>query len=149
MTKSGFFSSFDDVWMLDGVRTPMVDYCGALGHISPTDLGIKVGREVLARNGVPGEHTIQNGDFITMDFGARVKGYLSDMTRTVAMGSVSDEMEAVYQLVLKAQLAALAAAFLHEDRGAAPLLAIMASVAAGSILCTLWVIWRERRLMGR
>ncbi len=55
MTKSGFFSSFDDVWMLDGVRTPMVDYCGALGHISPTDLGIKVGREVLARNGVPGE----------------------------------------------------------------------------------------------
>lgn len=47
-----------------------------------------------------------------------------------------------------AGLAALAAAFLHEDRGAAPLLAIMAGVAAGSILCTLWVIWRERRLMG-
>ena len=28
---SGFFSGFQDVWMLDGVRTPMVDYCGALG----------------------------------------------------------------------------------------------------------------------
>ena len=40
MASKGFFSAFDDVWMLDGVRTPMVDYCGALGHISPTDLGI-------------------------------------------------------------------------------------------------------------
>ena len=48
-----------------------------------------------------------------------------------------------------AGLAALAAAFLREDRGAAPLLAIMAAVAAGSILCTLWVIRRERRLTGR
>ena len=48
MATPGFFSSFDDVWMLDGVRTPMVDYCGALGHISPTDLGIKVARAVLA-----------------------------------------------------------------------------------------------------
>ncbi len=55
-TSKGFFSHFDDVWMLDGVRTPMVDYCGALGHISPTDLGIKAARAVLARSGVPGEH---------------------------------------------------------------------------------------------
>ena len=55
MASKGFFSSFDDVWMLDGVRTPMVDYCGALGHISPTDLGIKAAREALARVGVPGE----------------------------------------------------------------------------------------------
>ena len=54
MATPGFFSSFDDVWMLDGVRTPMVDYCGALGHISPTDLGIKVARAVLERTGVPG-----------------------------------------------------------------------------------------------
>ncbi len=56
MAPKGFFSSFDDIWMLDGVRTPMVDYCGALGHISPTDLGIKAARAVLARAGVPGEH---------------------------------------------------------------------------------------------
>ena len=53
MASKGFFNAFDDVWMLDGVRTPMVDYCGALGHVSPTDLGIKVAREALARNGVP------------------------------------------------------------------------------------------------
>jgi acetyl-CoA C-acetyltransferase len=54
MAAKGFFSHFDDVWMLDGVRTPMVDYCGALGHISPTDMGIKVARAVLERSGVPG-----------------------------------------------------------------------------------------------
>jgi len=56
MASQGFFSSFNDVWMLAGVRTPMVDYCGALGHISPTDLGIKAAREALARAGVPADH---------------------------------------------------------------------------------------------
>ena len=54
MAQQGFFNAFQDVWMLDGVRTPMVDYCGALGHISPTDLGIKAARAVLERSGVPG-----------------------------------------------------------------------------------------------
>jgi acetyl-CoA C-acetyltransferase len=53
MTAKGFYAGFDDVWMLDGVRTPMVDYCGAFGDLSPTDMGIKVAREVLARSGVP------------------------------------------------------------------------------------------------
>ncbi|MFZ9286831.1 MAG: thiolase family protein [Burkholderiaceae bacterium] len=52
MSTKGFFQSFDDVWMHEGVRTPMVDYCGALGHVSPTDLGIKVAREALKRSGV-------------------------------------------------------------------------------------------------
>jgi acetyl-CoA C-acetyltransferase len=56
MANKGFFNAFDDIWMLDGVRTPMVDYCGALGHISPTDLGIKAARETLARAGVPAAH---------------------------------------------------------------------------------------------
>ena len=54
MAAKGFFSQFNDVWMLDGMRTPMVDYCGALGHISPTDMGIKAARAVLERSGVPG-----------------------------------------------------------------------------------------------
>jgi acetyl-CoA C-acetyltransferase len=54
MASPGFFSHFDDVWMLDGVRTPMVDYCGALGHISPTDLGIKAAKAALERSGVAG-----------------------------------------------------------------------------------------------
>jgi acetyl-CoA C-acetyltransferase len=49
----GSFQSFADVWLLDGLRTPMVDYCEALGGVSPTDMGIKVARELLARTGVP------------------------------------------------------------------------------------------------
>ena len=52
MASKGFFNAFDDVWMHEGVRTPMVDYCGALGHISPTDLGIKAAREALKRAGI-------------------------------------------------------------------------------------------------
>ncbi|MFN5097854.1 MAG: acetyl-CoA C-acyltransferase, partial [Limnohabitans sp.] len=52
MSSKGFFNAFADVWMHEGVRTPMVDYCGALGHISPTDLGIKAAREALKRAGI-------------------------------------------------------------------------------------------------
>ena len=43
---------------------------------------------------------IQDGDFITMDFGAMYKGYCADMTRTVAVSYVTDEMEKVYMTVL-------------------------------------------------
>lgn len=43
-------------------------------------------------HGVPGEKTIQAGDFVTMDFGCIYDGYCSDMTRTVAVGHVTDEM---------------------------------------------------------
>jgi len=53
MSQTGFFNAFDDVWMHEGVRTPMVDYCGALGHISPTDMGIKAAREALKRADIP------------------------------------------------------------------------------------------------
>jgi acetyl-CoA C-acetyltransferase len=53
MTSKGFYAGFDDVWMIDGVRTPMVDYCTHFGGVSPTDLGIKVAREALRRSGVP------------------------------------------------------------------------------------------------
>lgn len=42
-----------------------------------------------------------------MDFGAVVNGYCADMTRTVAVGEVSGEQKEVYDVVLKAQQAAL------------------------------------------
>lgn len=58
-------------------------------------------------HGVPSGKMIENGDFITMDFGAVVEGYHSDMTRTVAVGSVTDEQRLVYETVLKAQKNAL------------------------------------------
>ena len=59
-------------------------------------------------HGVPGDRPVQDGDFLTMDFGAMVDGYCSDMTRTVAIGHVTEEMDKVYHLVLEAQLASIA-----------------------------------------
>jgi acetyl-CoA C-acetyltransferase len=47
--KNGHFIAYDDIWLLDGVRTPFVDYCGALSLVSPTDLGIKAARAVFER----------------------------------------------------------------------------------------------------
>ena len=61
-------------------------------------------------HGVPGDRVIQAGDFITMDFGALYQGYCADMTRTVAVGYATDEMKEVYNTVLQAQLAGIAAA---------------------------------------
>ena len=58
-------------------------------------------------HGVPGEKTIETGDFVTMDFGCIYDGYCSDMTRTVAVGHVTDEMQTVYDTVLNAQLAGM------------------------------------------
>ncbi len=54
-------------------------------------------------HGVPTDKKIDNGDFVTMDFGSVFNGYCSDMTRTVAVGFVTDEMKKVYDVVLKAQ----------------------------------------------
>ena len=60
-------------------------------------------------HGVAGDRVIREGDFITLDFGAQYKGYCSDMTRTFAVGFATDEMKLVYETVLKAQLAGIAA----------------------------------------
>ena len=60
-------------------------------------------------HGVATDRVIREGDFITMDFGAVLGGYCSDMTRTVAVGFATEEMELVYNTVLQAQLAGIAA----------------------------------------
>ena len=60
-------------------------------------------------HGVPGDKPVEIGDFITMDYGALKNGYHSDMTRTVALGTATDEMRRVYDTVLQAQTASLAA----------------------------------------
>lgn len=57
-------------------------------------------------HGLPTNKRVAAGDFITMDFGATVNGYCSDMTRTVAVGYATEEMERVYDTVLKAQMTA-------------------------------------------
>jgi acetyl-CoA C-acetyltransferase len=51
--KHGLFTQYDDVWLLDGVRTPFADYNHALGQASPIDMGIKAAREAFRRSGVP------------------------------------------------------------------------------------------------
>ena len=60
-------------------------------------------------HGIPGDKKVANGEFITMDFGCIYNGYCSDMTRTVALGEPTEEMRKVYDVVLQAQLAGLAA----------------------------------------
>ena len=59
---------------------------------------------------VPGDQIVDTGMFITMDFGCKVEGYCSDMTRTVALGQPTEEMEEVYNAVLAAQKAGINAA---------------------------------------
>lgn len=51
----------------------------------------------------PTDKVIQNGDPVTMDFGARYHGYCSDMTRTVFVGEPSAELRKIYNVVLMAQ----------------------------------------------
>ena len=60
-------------------------------------------------HGVPGENVIRKGDFLTMDFGCVYNGYCSDMTRTVVLGAASEKQQEIYNTVLRAQEAALAA----------------------------------------
>jgi Xaa-Pro aminopeptidase len=61
------------------------------------------GKNSSMPHGVPCDKKVENGDFITMDFGTIINGYHSDMTRTVAVGFATDEMKNVYDAVLKAQ----------------------------------------------
>ena len=53
-------------------------------------------------HGTPGDKKIEAGDFVTIDFGAMIGGYHSDMTRTFAVGFATDEMKKVYNTVLEA-----------------------------------------------
>lgn len=56
---------------------------------------------------IPSEKKIEAGDFVTMDFGCLVDGYCSDMTRTIVVGKADEKQKEIYNIVLKAQLAAL------------------------------------------
>lgn len=60
-------------------------------------------------HGAPTERELQDGDFLTLDFGAVKGGYCSDMTRTVVLGQPNERQREIYGIVLKAQLAAQAA----------------------------------------
>ncbi len=71
------------------------------------DTIIATGANGSLPHAIPGERAIAPGDFLTMDFGARVDGYCADITRTIAVGSPSEDKVRVYETVLEAQLRAL------------------------------------------
>ncbi|TMN20785.1 M24 family metallopeptidase [Lentibacillus cibarius] len=79
MRKQGAESSSFDIIVASGYR-------GALPH------------------GVASDKEIQSGELVTMDYGALFNGYCSDITRTVAVGEISTELNTIYDTVLKAQL---------------------------------------------
>ncbi len=58
------------------------------------------GENTSLPHGVPTERQLKNGDFITFDIGSVYEGYHSDMTRTIALGFATEEMEEVYDVVL-------------------------------------------------
>ena len=58
---------------------------------------------------VPGDRVLEPGDLVVIDFGATVSGYASDCTRTVALGAAPDRLVEAYDVVLRAQLAGVAA----------------------------------------
>jgi acetyl-CoA C-acetyltransferase len=53
----GLYYAWDRAWLVDGARTPFVDFCGALSQVSPIDLGIKAARAVYERTGIAPEDT--------------------------------------------------------------------------------------------
>lgn len=71
---------------------------------------VVAGEKSSLPHGVPGNNRICEGSFVTLDFGCMLDGYCSDMTRTVAVGKISDEMKKVYDTVLEAQKRGIEAA---------------------------------------
>lgn len=57
-----------------------------------------------------GNRVIEDGDLVTIDFGAHLAGFNSDTTRTVVVGQASDFAKEIYGIVLEAQLAGCEAA---------------------------------------
>lgn len=82
MRKQGATSSSFDTIVASGER-------GALPH------------------GVASDKVIQSGELVTLDFGALYNGYISDITRTVAVGEPSEQLKEIYEVTLAAQVLAL------------------------------------------
>ncbi len=70
---------------------------------------VAAGDHAAQAHALPGERVIRAGELVVIDTGARVEGYCSDITRTYAAGEPRDELRRVYDVVLAAQLAGLAA----------------------------------------
>lgn len=74
---------------------------------SSFDIIVASGKRSALPHGVATSKVIETGDFVTLDFGAYYNGYVSDVTRTIAVGEPSDQLKEIYQVVLDSQLLAL------------------------------------------
>jgi Xaa-Pro aminopeptidase len=74
------------------------------------DTIVAAGERGALAHAIPGERRIGAGELVVIDAGARVDGYCSDITRTVAAGEVGAQERAIYDVVLRAQLAGVDAA---------------------------------------
>lgn len=102
---------------LDTVRPGMTEreaaaellyICGKLGSEGPSfDPIIGSGPNGAMCHAVPGERKLQSGDLVVTDFGCKVDGYCSDMTRTFGIGKLDPELVKIYGIVLEAQLRTL------------------------------------------
>lgn len=68
---------------------------------------VQFGPSAALPHGGPGERALAKGDVVLIDCGCRVRGYTSDVTRTVAFGAPSDEVRHVYGVVDRAQMAGI------------------------------------------
>jgi Xaa-Pro aminopeptidase len=73
------------------------------------DIIVASGERSAMPHGLASQKTLQMGELVTLDFGAVLHGYHSDMTRTVGMGDVPDDQQALYAATLETQELALAA----------------------------------------
>lgn len=79
------------------------------------DIIVASGVRSAMPHGVASSKVIAEGELVTLDFGAQIGGYHADMTRTVAVGKLSDAHRAMYEAVLEAQVSALNAVAPHKD----------------------------------
>lgn len=86
-------------------------YMRSLGATSVSfDTIVASGLRSAMPHGVASDKIIEKGDLITLDFGCYYDGYVSDMTRTFAIGEPNDKLKEIYQIVLEAQLKVIAEA---------------------------------------
>lgn len=71
------------------------------------DTIVASGKRSSLPHGKASEKVIEKGDFVTIDFGCKVNGYCSDMTRTIVMGKASEKQKEIYNIVLEAQQKAI------------------------------------------
>lgn len=81
-----------------------------MGATAPSfDIIVASGVRSALPHGVASDKVIEQGDLVTLDFGALYQGYVSDLTRTFIMGKPNEKQKEIYDIVLEAQKNAVAA----------------------------------------